>query len=69
MARKNPVYAYARERATLDTLLAEIREGLDAHGAATDGKPHWGHVGDLAGYRERLQDVRDSLLKAGEYAE
>jgi hypothetical protein len=66
--KRSPVAAYAEQRAALDILLAEIQQGLEAHAASTKDKPHWGHVGDLAGYRERLQSVADSMLKRGEYA-
>lgn len=51
----------------IDDLLAEIKEGLDAH--RNTPNPHWGHVGDLTHKVNQLQDIADSLNGRGEYAD
>lgn len=30
--------------------------------------PHWGDVGDASHYHEKLKEIRDQLLKLGEFA-
>lgn len=71
---------YEQHHAQLKTLLKSIGEHLDKHKKdahaytdrfSKDGRkgPHWGHVGDLASYTERLGDVHDQLARKGEYNE
>lgn len=49
-------------------MLEEITEALRARKVATT-TADWGDVGDAACYHERIKEMRDQLLKLGEYAE
>jgi len=60
---------YNRKAKNIEKLLSEIQNGLVSHKLSTNGLPHWGHVGDLDNYEEKLQDIRDALLHEGEYAD
>ena len=51
-------------------MLEEISNELKARqAAAKNERINWGHVGDASHYHEQLKEIRDQLLKLGEFAE
>lgn len=56
-------------RAECLALLDVIHEHVDSHFDVVPDEAHFGHVGDAAYLKERLQDMHDRIVGEGEYAE
>jgi hypothetical protein len=54
--------------AEITDLLDDMRAYHDDHYELNPDEIHYGHVGDLARYREALRDLRDSMQNLGDYA-
>lgn len=69
-AKETAIQEYERYQAEIKKLLKQIEAGIEKHdrGASLAGGHHWGHVGDLTGIKENLQDLSDRLWGRGEYA-
>ena len=65
---RKAAFEYQSKFEEINELLAKIGEGVLNH-ENTTGKKNWGHVGDLEGVREKLQNISDQLWNEGEYAE
>jgi hypothetical protein len=61
--------AFIAAKADIDAMLATLAALSADHFGETPDEIHWGHVGTLSLYRERLRDITDMALRTGEYAE
>jgi hypothetical protein len=61
--------AFLAKKAQIDTLLARLQTLSDEHFNYTPDEIHWGHVGTLGHYAEKLQQISDAAFQEGEYAE
>ena len=63
------VDAFLATKAEIDNMLARLTALSDDHFETDPDELHWGHVGTLNHYRDRLRDISDAAFKEGEYAE
>lgn len=61
--------AFLAAKAEIDTMLARLAALSDDHFQTSPDEIHWGHVGTLNHYRDRLRDISDAAFKEGEHAE
>jgi len=61
--------AFLAAKAEIDTMLARLATLSDDHFQTHPDEVHWGHVGTLNHYRDRLRDIADAAFKEGEHAE
>ena len=61
--------AFLAAKAEIDTMLARLAALSDDHFQTHADEIHWGHVGTLNHYRDRLRDISDAAFKEGEHAE
>jgi hypothetical protein len=61
--------AFLAAKAEIDTMLARLAALSDDHFQTHPDEIHWGHVGTLNHYRDRLRDISDAAFKEGEHAE
>jgi len=60
---------FAEYTEDIKTALRDIEKAVeDYYDGVGPGTKNWGHVGDVAEVRNRLNDVRDFLTGSGEYA-
>ncbi len=67
----NALETYTTQQARIKHLLKQINGALLEHDRACSQEPgghHWGAVGDLDCIVSRLQEAKDFLARAGEYA-
>ena len=57
------------ERAGITKCMGIIAALSDDHFETHPDEIHWGHVGTLNHYRDRLREISDAAFKEGEYAE
>ena len=63
------VDAFLAAKAEIDSTLARLTALSDDHFETDPDEIHWGHVGTLNHYRDRLREISDAAFKEGEYAE
>ena len=61
--------AFLAAKAEIDTMLERLAAFSDDHFQTSPDEIHWGHVGTLNHYRDRLRDISDAAFKEGEHAE
>ena len=61
--------AFLAAKAEIDTMLERLAALSDDHFQTSPDEIHWGHVGTLNHYRDRLRDISDASFKEGEHAE
>jgi len=61
--------AFLAAKAEIDTMLARLAALSDDHFETHPDEIHWGHVGTLNYYRDRLREISDAAFKEGEHAE
>jgi hypothetical protein len=61
--------AFLAAKAEIDDMLARLTALSDEHFETDPDELHWGHVGTLNHYRDRLREISDAAFKEGEYAE
>ena len=61
--------AFIARKVEIDTMLARLAALSDEHFEVHPDDVHWGHVGTLAHYAERLKRITDSAFREGEHAE
>jgi hypothetical protein len=61
--------AFLAAKAEIDTMLERLAALSDDHFQTSPDEIHWGHVGTLNHYRDRLRDISDAAFKEGEHAE
>lgn len=67
---KNARADYEASLAQVKKLVADIESGItqfDRRSARSGSDPHYGHIGALDNYAEKLADIADALHKRGEY--
>jgi molecular chaperone GrpE (heat shock protein) len=69
MEEKTALEAYEEKQAEIEKLLKQIKAGLLKHDRGCNPRHHWGHVGDLNEIESELRNIRNRLLREGEYAE
>ena len=63
------VDAFLATKAEIDNILARLTALSEDHFETDPDELHWGHVGTLNHYRDRLREISDAAFKEGEYAE
>jgi hypothetical protein len=63
------VDAFLAAKAEIDNMLARLTALSEDHFETDPDELHWGHVGTLNHYRDRLREISDAAFKEGEYAE
>ena len=61
--------AFLAAKAEIDSILARLVALSEDHFETHPDEIHWGHVGTLSHYRDRLREISDAAFKEGEYAE
>lgn len=61
--------AFLAAKAEIDSMLARLAALSDDHFETHPDEIHWGHVGTLNHYRDRLREISDAAFKEGEHAE
>ena len=61
--------AFLAAKAEIDSMLARRTALSDDHFETHPDEIHWGHVGTLNHYRDRLREISDAAFREGEYAE
>jgi len=61
--------AFFAAKAEIDSMLARLAALSDDHFETHPDEIHWGHVGTLNHYRDRLRQISDAAFKEGEHAE
>ena len=61
--------AFLAAKAEIDTMLERLAALSADHFESSPDEIHWGHVGTLNHYRDRLRDISDAAFKEGEHAE
>ena len=61
--------AFLAAKAEIDGMLALLTALSDDHFETHPDEIHWGDVGTLNHYRDRLREISDAAFKEGEYAE
>jgi hypothetical protein len=62
------VEAFLAAKAEIDTMLERLAALSDDHFDTHPEEIHWGHVGTLNHYRDKLREITDSAFGQGEYA-
>ena len=62
---KNAIEAYNEEATRIAKALGRLNNWSQRN--IPDGSEHWGHVGDLADVRRKLEETTDRIFKEGEY--
>lgn len=68
MTRPTARDAFIARKAEIDAMMARLQELSNAHFNVDPDKAHWGHVGTVADYAERLKHITDAAFNEGEYA-
>ena len=61
--------AFIAAKAKIDVMLERLKALSDDHFETHPDEIHWGHVGTLNHYRDRLREISDAAFKEGEHAE
>jgi len=61
--------AFLAAKAEIDTMLERLAALSADHFETSPDEIHWGHVGTLNHYRDRLRQISDTAFKEGEHAE
>ena len=64
--KTTPLDAFLARKAEIDSALKRLQSHSDDFFALHPDHIHWGHVGKLAYYAERLRQLTDSVFKKGE---
>jgi hypothetical protein len=68
-AKRTALDAFISHKLAIDDLLQRLQELSEDHFEEHPDEINWGHVGDVARIREKLQDVVDAAFQEGEYAQ
>ena len=60
--------AFLAAKAEIDSMLARLAALSDDHFDTHPDEIHWGHVGTVNLYRDRLREITDSAFGEGEHA-
>jgi hypothetical protein len=61
--------AFIAAKFEIDAMLERLAALSADHFETQPDEIHWGHVGTLNHYRDRLREITDSAFKEGEFAE
>lgn len=61
--------AFIAAKTEIDAMLERLTALSADHFETHPDEIHWGHVGTLNHYRDRLREITDSAFKEGEFAE
>ena len=61
--------AFLAAKSEIDSMLARLAALSDDHFDTHPDEIHWGHVGTVNLYRDRLREITDSAFKEGEFTE
>ncbi|MCC5968251.1 MAG: hypothetical protein JJU24_19240 [Natronohydrobacter sp.] len=61
--------AFLAAKTEIDAMLERLAALSADHFETHPDEIHWGHVGTLNHYRDRLREITDSAFKEGEFAE
>jgi len=61
--------AFLAAKFEIDAMLERLATLSADHFETNPDEIHWGHVGTLSHYRDKLREITDSAFKEGEYAE
>ena len=61
--------AFLAAKFEIDAMLERLATLSADHFETNPDEIHWGHVGTLNHYRDKLREITDSAFKEGEYAE
>jgi hypothetical protein len=61
--------AFIAAKTEIDAMLERLAALSADHFETHPDEIHWGHVGTLNHYRDRLREITDSAFKEGEFAE
>ena len=67
--RETALGAFMRRKAEIDELLARLQGLSDDHFNVGPDEIHWGHVGSLGNYAEKLREIANAAFQEGEHAE
>lgn len=60
--------AFLAAKTEIDAMLERLAALSADHFEASPDEIHWGHVGTLNHYRDRLREITDMAFKEGEHA-
>lgn len=60
--------AFLAAKTEIDAMLEPLAALSADHFKTSPDEIHWGHVGTLNHYRDRLREITDSAFKEGEHA-
>ena len=60
--------AFIAAKSEIDAMLERLAALSADHFKTSPDEIHWGHVGTLNHYRDRLREITDSAFKEGEHA-
>ena len=63
------INAFLAAKAEIDTMLERLAALSDDHFQTSPDEIHWGHVGTLNYYCDRLRHISDAAFKEGEHAD
>ncbi|NGQ93436.1 hypothetical protein G5V65_21370 [Rhodobacter sp. HX-7-19] len=61
--------AFIAAKTEIDAMLQRLAILSADHFETSPGEIHWGHVGTLNHYRDRLREITDMAFREGEHAE
>jgi hypothetical protein len=61
--------AFLAAKAEIDTMLERLAALSADHFETSPDEIHWGHVGTVNHYRDRLRQISDAAFKEGEHVE
>lgn len=62
------INAFLAAKAEIDLILERLSTLSVGHFETSPEDIHWGHVGTLSHYRDRLREITDIALNEGEHA-
>lgn len=61
--------AFVAKKAAIDEAIRRLQELSENHFNVSPDEVHWGHVGTLGYYAEKLRQITDQAFQEGECAE
>ena len=68
VTKRDPVDAFIAKKGEIDEMLARLAALSEDHFNTDPDSIHWGHVGTLGGYAQKLRMICDAAFHEGEYA-
>ena len=65
----NAQQAFIAKKAEIDEAIRRLQELSENHFNVSPDEVHWGHVGTLGYYAEKLRQITDQAFQEGEWAE